>query len=116
MNDISSDDPAARGPSGLDPELLQLFDVAPAHGPGPSIDPHDEAFVAAIMVKLRAARRRRLLARLIVTTLIIVSGALLAPYAAQVTLEIASWVTLYYPVACGCAALIAWRIARRPLN
>ena len=111
MTDISSDGRDAQGaPGGLDPELLQLFDLAPAGGSSA------EAFIAAVMVRLRGARRRRLLARSSVTMLIIVSGALLAPYVAQVTLEIASRVTLYYPVACVCAALIAWRIARRPLN
>ena len=102
MSDISS---------GLDPELLQLFDDG-----SPSVNTHDEAFVAAIMPKLRRARRRRLVARLIVTTVIVVLGALLAPYAAQATLAVAGGVTLYYPVGCVCAVLVAWRTARRGLN
>lgn len=99
-----------KGHPRLDPELLQLFDEST------SVNSHDEAFVAAMMVKLHPARRRGLLARLIVTTLIIVSGALLAPYIARATLTIAGWVTLYYPLAYVCAPLIAWRIARRRLG
>ena len=107
MNDVSRDGRPAQGPSELDPELLQLFDEST------SVNPHDEAFVAAMMVKLHRARRGRLLARLIATTLIIWSGALLAPYIARATLTIDGWATLYYPVAYVCAVLIAWRIARR---
>jgi peptidoglycan/LPS O-acetylase OafA/YrhL len=101
MNDISS---------GLDPDLVRLFDEAPA------VDRHDEAFVGAMLVKLHRARRRRLLARLLATSAIVVLGALLAPYVAQATLTVAGWVTLYYPVGYTCAALIAWRIARRQFN
>ena len=107
MNDISRDDGLAHGPSGLDPELLELFDQAPSVGTA------DEAFVGAMLVKLHRARRRRLLARVFLTTMIIVLGALVAPYVAQATLTIADWVTLYYPAGCACAVLIAWRIARR---
>jgi hypothetical protein len=110
MNDMPHDDGPAREPSGLDPELLQLFDRAS------SVSTEDEAFVRVVLVKLRRARRRRLLARWTTTTAIIVSGALLAPHVAQATLTIADWVTLYYPVGCVCAALIAWRIARRGFN
>jgi hypothetical protein len=112
MNDIS-DRAASEGiPSGdgLDPDLMRLFDEAP------SVHRHDEAFVGALLVKLHRARRRRLLARLIVTTAIVVLGALLAPYVAQATLTVAGWVTLYYPAVCGCAALVAWRIAHRQFN
>lgn len=106
MNDISRDG-LAHGAPGLDPELLELFDQAP------SVGTDDEAFVRTLLVKLHRARRRRLLARVLLTTLIIVLGALIAPYAAQATLTIADWVTLYYPVGCACAVLIAWRTARR---
>jgi hypothetical protein len=110
MNDMPRDDGLAREPSGLDPELLQLFDRAS------SVSTEDEAFVRVVLVKLRRARRGGLIARLITTTAIIVAGAPLAPYVAQATLTIADWVTLYYPVGCVCAALIAWRIARRGFN
>lgn len=100
MNDLSP----------LDPELLQLFDEAPSAGTD------DAAFVGAMLMKLQRARRRRLLARVFVNTVIIAVGALLAPYVAQATLSVANWMTLYYPVVCVCAALIAWRIARRRFN
>ncbi|HEY6925079.1 MAG TPA: hypothetical protein VI653_16510, partial [Steroidobacteraceae bacterium] len=94
MNDISRDDPLAHGPSGLDPELLQLFDQAP------SVTPNDEAFVGTLLVRVRRARRGRLLARLFATMAIIVSGAFLAPYVAQATLMIADRMTVYSPVVC----------------
>lgn len=110
MNDISRDGGPADGPSGLDPELLQLFEQAPTAGT------NDEAFVRAILVQVHRARRGRLLAQGLATAMIIVSGALLAPYVAQATLTIADSMTLYYPVACVCAVLIAWRIARRRFN
>ena len=106
MNDTSRDDGPFREPAGLDPELLQLFDQAPA------VTTDDEVFLSVVLVKLRRARRRRLLARLITTTATIVSGALLAPYVARTTLIVADWMMLYYPVGCACAALITWRIAR----
>lgn len=110
MNHMSRDERFPSGRSGLDPELLQLFDDAPPVGTD------DEAFVGVMLIKLRHARRRRLLTRLITTVAIIVAGALLAPYVAQATLIVAGWVTIYSPLACLCAALIAWRIARRKLN
>ena len=102
------------GFSGPDPELLQLFDEARAHGSaGLPAGAHDEAFVAAIMAKVRGARRRRVVARASVTVLIVVLGAILAPYVAQATVAITGGVLLYYQMGCACAALIAWRIARR---
>jgi len=107
MNGISKDDPLSHGPSGIDPELLLLFDQAAP------VSTNDETFLAAMMGKVRRARRMRLLARSILTTSFIVLGALLAPYVAQATLSIVGWATLYYPVGCVCAALIAWRTARR---
>ncbi len=110
MNDISRDGRSAQEPHGLDPELLQLFDQTSSAGAD------DEAFIRAMLVRLHRARRRRLLARVLLTTSIIAAGAILAPYVAQATLTVADWVTLYYPVGYVCAALLAWRIARRQFN
>ena len=113
MNDISRDEGPADEPFGIDPDLLQRFDEALAHGSsGPPIDTHDEAFVGAVLARLNRARRARLLARSVFTGVIIVLGAFLAPYVAQATLTVMGSVALY-PVGCGCAALIAWRSARR---
>jgi len=112
MNDFPSDARPVGGPSdraaGLDPDLLRLFDEA-------SVDTHDEAFVAAMLGRLQRARRARLLMRLILTAAIIVVGALVAPYVAQATLTVMGSFALY-PAGCACAALIAWRSARRRFN
>ena len=110
MNDVSRENGSARGPAGLDPELLELFDQAS------SARTDDEAFIGAMLVRLHRARRGRLLVRVFVTAVIIVLGAFFAPYVAQATLTVASWVTLYYPVGCVCAALVAWHIARHRFN
>ena len=100
----------------LDPDLLQLFDAAP---------PVDAAFVKATLVRLARARRARWFARLLLTATIVVSGALLAPFVAQATLTAMDWLVehlpqtgmaLASPIGCVCAALIAWRIARRRFN
>jgi membrane protein DedA with SNARE-associated domain len=103
---------------GLDPDLLQLFDAVPAVK-------NDEAFVSALLVGLEKARRTRFFLRMAVTASIVVGGAVLAPYVAQGTLTTMDWLVerlpetgmaLASPLGCGCAALIAWRIARRRFN
>jgi hypothetical protein len=116
MNDNSREEGPGDEPPGLDPDLLQLFDEALAHGSsGPPIATHDEAFVDALLARLHRARRARLLARSIITAAIIVLSAFLAPYVAQATLTVMGSAALY-PVGCGCAALIAWRSAGRRFN
>jgi hypothetical protein len=100
---------------GLDPELIQLFDAADA----PS---HPQAFVSTIWAKLKAAQRVRLIRRCIGVAIMMLAGALLAPYAARATLTVADWIASQLPAAvlaiasCTCAALIAWRTARRQLG
>lgn len=91
---------------GLDSELLRLFDAA-----SPPLE--DTTFVAATVRRLEKARRARLIRRLIGTLIIMVAAAVIAPYVAQVTLT-----TLTSPIGtgCVCAALFAWRIARRQFN
>ena len=86
----------------LDPELLRLFEEAPT--------PPEGTFVAATIARLESARRARLVRRLIGTVIVMVLAAAIAPYVAQITLT-----TLASPIGygCVCAALIAWRIARR---
>lgn len=109
MNETSRDE----GPAGLDPDLVRLFDEAPAHeSSGPRVETHDEAFVTAVLTRLQRARRRRLLARSIPIALIIVLGAVLAPHVAKATLTVMGSPAIY-PLGCLCAALIAWRTALR---
>jgi len=88
-----------------DPDLLRLFEEAPT--------PAEGTFVAATIARLERARRARLGWRLMGTAIILVLAAVIAPYIAQITLT-----TLASPIgyACVCAALIAWRIARRQLT
>jgi hypothetical protein len=105
MNGISHEPPEDEG---LDPALIDLFDAAAAVGA------HDEAFVSATLLKLEKARRTRFFVRLIVTATIVASAAVLAPYVAQVTLTAMD--SLISPIGCACAALIAWRMARRRLS
>ena len=102
MNGISREPPEEEG---LDPALIGLFDAAAAVGT------HDEAFVSATLLNLEKARRRRFFVRLIVTAMIVTGAAVLAPYVAQVTLTAMD--SLVSPIGCVCAALIAWRTARR---
>lgn len=103
---------------GLDPSLLHLFDAAAAAADAT----RDEAFVSTMLMRLEKARRARFIARLIVTAIIMTSAAVLAPYVARVTLNVMDWLVqslpetgmaLASPIGCVCAALIAWRIARR---
>jgi hypothetical protein len=100
---------------GLDPAIVQLFDEAP----GPA--GRDE-FITSTMLEMQASRRARLLRRRAIVVVILVVGALIAPYAARVTLMAASWLAerlpsaglvAFSPVAWACATLITWRIARR---
>ena len=107
MNGISHEPES----DGLDPSLIELFDAAAAVGT------NDEAFVRATLLELAKARRTRLAVRLIVTALIVAGAAVLAPYVARVTLTAldSAMDSLTSPIGCGCAALIAWRIARRRL-
>lgn len=109
MNDISRDEGLPRGPSGLDPDLIRLFDAAPP------VAEHDELFVATLLARVQRARRARLLARAASTLVIVVLGGLLAPYVAQATLTVMGSMVLY-PVGCVCAALVAWRTARQRFN
>ncbi len=110
MNDISPQD------EGLDPNLLRLFDAAPA------VSANDEAFVNVTLAKLKKVRRTHLFLRLALTVIIVAMGAILAPYVAEATLTTVDWLMGYLPetgmalaspIGCVCAALIAWRIARR---
>ena len=107
-------DPA--GPEGLDPELTRLFDQQ-ARRP-----PDGDAFVSATLLKIQRFQRARFLRRSATVALIMVLCGFVAPYVAQATLIAADWVverwpaagvTFIVPVACLCAALIAWRIAHR---
>ena len=102
--------------AGLDPELLRLFDEAPTPAP------HEEAFVTTTIAGLERARRVRLVRRITGTAVILIAAAIIAPYVAQLTLTVMGWlldhlpqtgVALISPIGCVCAALIAWRIARR---
>lgn len=110
MNDVSPEN------EGLDPELLHLFDSATP------VDTNDEAFVRVMLARIGAARRARWFLRLALTAIIVVVGAILAPYVAEATLTTVDWLVehlpeagmaLVSPIGCVCAALIAWRIARR---
>jgi hypothetical protein len=104
--------------AGLDPELLRLFDAAvPA--------PHEGAFVATTIARLERARRARLIRRFAGTAIVLIAAAIVAPYVAQLTLTATDWlldhlpqtgVALASPIGCVCAALIAWRIARRQFS
>ena len=103
--------------AGLDPDLLRLFAEAPT--------PPEGTFVAATIAKLESARRARLIPRLAGTIVILVVAAIVAPYVAQQTLIAMDWLTdrlpetgaaLASPIGCVCAAVIAWRIARRQFN
>jgi hypothetical protein len=109
---LGPDDP---DDGGLDPNLTVMFDDADA-------PPHADAFVSATLAKLERSRRRSLLSRCAAALAVMLVGALLAPYVAQLTLVIASWITKQLPAttlaiaSCACAALLAWRIARRQLG
>jgi hypothetical protein len=101
---------------GLDPTLLRLFDSAP------TADINGEVFLSITLARLKRARRTRLFLRVALTAIIVAMGAILAPYAAMATLTITGWLVDYLPetgmalaspIGCVCAALIAWRIARR---
>ena len=102
-------------PEGLDPELTRVFDGA--HTPLAG-----EAFVSATLLKLRKARRAGLARRSAVLAIVMALSACIAPYVAQATLLAAGWLSdrlpaaelvLVSPLGCVCAALIAWRLARR---
>ena len=114
MNGISRTNPNEPEDEGLDPDLLRLFDAAPA--------PQEDTFVATTIARLERARRAAFVRKLIVTIVILSVAAAIAPYVAQVTLTAMDWVldhlpqtgvALVSPIGCVCAALIAWRIARR---
>jgi hypothetical protein len=102
---------------GLDPDLTQLFDTSISLAPVTG-----EAFVSSVLLKMQRARRLRLMRQVASVTLIMVIGAFVAPYAAQGTLLVASWlmesqsgtgtVAFVSPIGYICASLIAWRIAR----
>jgi len=102
----------------LDPELLRLFAEAPA--------PADAgAFVAATVARLEKGRRDAFLKKLTATIVIMVLAALIAPAVARMTLTAMDWlldhlpqtgVALASPIGCVCAALLAWRIARRQFS
>jgi len=100
---------------GLDPNLLRLFDEA--HTP-----PQPEPFVSATLRKLESDRRERFVRRCAGVVLLMIAGAFLAPYVASATLVLASWLAEQLPDtalalgSCACAALIAWRAARRQLS
>jgi len=105
---------------GLDPELLCLFDEAEA-------PPEEGIFVTATIARLEKARRTAFLGKLAATLVVMVLGAAIAPYVARTTLTAMGWlldqlsqagvgVALVFPIGCVCAALLAWRIARRRLN
>jgi hypothetical protein len=107
---------------GIDPELTQLFDEANAETLA-SIT--GDAFVTSVLSGMQRARRLRLLRQITGLTAIMVLSAFVAPYVAQQTLVAAGWFTdqlpatgtaLLSPIGCVCAALIAWRIARRARN
>jgi len=107
-----------RDPQGLDPELLQLFDAASQQTP---LTAPDE-FVAATLQQMRLGARARLIRRCVAVAVILALGAILAPFIAATTLDAVSWMmdhltvtemTLLSPLACACAALLAWRIAHR---
>lgn len=109
MNGISDE------PEGLDPELTRMFDRAPAPLAG-------DAFVHATLLQLRKARRAALARRSALVAIVMVLTAAIAPYVAQATLLAAGWLSdrlpaaelaLVSPVGYACAALLAWRIARR---
>jgi hypothetical protein len=119
MNGISRTNPGEpREDDGLDPHLLRLFDsVPPLENEG--------AFVAATVARLVRARRAQLIRRLSGTVIIMAVAAVVAPYVARLTLTAMDWfidhlpetgVALASPIGCVCAALIAWRIARRQFN
>ena len=101
---------------GLDPDLTQLFDTSIT-----AATLTGEAFVSSVLQKMQRARRLRLMRQVASVTLIMVIGAFLAPYAAQGTLFVASWLTespqgtgtaFVAPIGYVCASLIAWGIAR----
>ena len=103
------------GSEGLDPELTRMFDRAQ-----PPLA--EEAFVSATLLELRKARRAWLARRSAILAIALVLGACIAPYVAQATLLAAGWLSerlpaaelaLISPLGCVCAALIAWRVARR---
>jgi hypothetical protein len=103
------------GPEGLDPELTRMFDAARA-------PLAEEAFVRATLLELRKARRAWLARRSAILAIALVLSAWVAPYVAQATLLAAGWLSerlpgaglaLVSPLGCVCAALIAWRVARR---
>jgi hypothetical protein len=126
---------------GLDPELMELFDAAkaqasdgtnaaaggiltPVAAAGLVIGaPSADAFVASLLSRMQRTRRLRLTRQIAGLAIILTGCAFLAPYVAQQTLFAASWLTNQLPatetalllsqLACACAALLAWRIARR---
>lgn len=107
-----------RDPEGLDPQLLQLFDAASQQTARAAPD----YFVAATLLKMKLGARARLIRRCGAVAVIMTLGAILAPFIAAATLDAASWMvehlpvagmTLLAPLGCACAALLAWRIARR---
>jgi TRAP-type C4-dicarboxylate transport system permease small subunit len=104
---------------GLDPDLLQLFDEAS------TVNMNDAAFLSATLVRLKKARRARFYLRVVFTAIVMASAAVLAPYVAQATMTSMDWLVehlpqtgmaLASPIGCACAALIAWRSARRRFN
>jgi len=113
---INPDEP--RGDDGLDPHLLRLFDSVPPYE-------NEGAFVATTIAGLERARRAQLIRRLIGIIIIMLVAAIIAPYVARLTLAAMDWFTghlpqtgvaLASPIGCVCAALLAWRIARRQFN
>jgi hypothetical protein len=100
---------------GLDPELTQLFDSAAAPQPAGGA-----VFVSSLLLKMQHTRRLRLVRQVVGVTVVMVISAFLAPYVAQQTLRVASWLAEPLPAtdvtvvsAIGCIlALIAWRMTR----
>ena len=93
-------------------ELQALFDDAAR----PPLA--DEAFVATTLNNIRRARRRQLFYKLLTAGLITAAGAVAAPYVAQATLATSSYLTTEAGalLACACATVVTWRIARRAMS
>ena len=101
---------------GLDPELTQLFfdSAAVPEAVGGT------AFVSSLLRKMQHARRLRLVRQVAGVAVVMITTAFLAPYVAQQTLLVASWLAEPLPAtdvtvvsAIGyILALIAWRMTR----
>jgi len=92
-------------------DLQRLFDDA-------SSLPPDEQFVQTTLGNIRRARRQQLIHKLLTAGLVTTAGAVVAPFVAEATLTTTSYLTTEAGaiLACACATLITWRIARRALS